>query len=124
LYGAVQNLLLDRLVWFLRNVDLNAGLEETIEHFGKGIAEIEALLDRALPEDGAGARASRAATLKAAGVPEALARRMANLPALVAAPDIVLVAERTGKAIADVALTYFAARNFFKLDRIANAARE
>jgi glutamate dehydrogenase len=124
LYGAVQNLLLDRMVWFLRNVDLERGLEETIDHFGKGITEIEALLERALSEEGVSARSTRTAELKAAGVPDALARRMANLPALSAAPDIVLVAERTGKAIADVALTYFAARNFFKLDRITNAARE
>ncbi|MDT3685194.1 MAG: NAD-glutamate dehydrogenase [Pseudorhodoplanes sp.] len=124
LYGAAQNLLLDRMVWFLRNVDLERGLEETIDHFGKGITEIEALLERALSEEGVSARSTRTAELKAAGVPDALARRMANLPALSAAPDIVLVAERTGKAIADVALTYFAARNFFKLDRITNAARE
>jgi glutamate dehydrogenase len=124
LYGAVQNLLLDRIVWFLRNVDLEKGLEETVDHFGKGIAEIEALLERALPEEGVGARSVRAADLKTAGVPDALALRMAKLPALSAAPDIVLVAGRTGKAIAEVAFTYFAARNFFRLDRIANAARE
>src|SRR5262249_7664989 len=30
LYGAVQSLLLDRLVWFLRNVDLSQGLEKII----------------------------------------------------------------------------------------------
>jgi glutamate dehydrogenase len=124
LYGAVQNLLLDRLVWFLRNIDLEKGLDETVNRFGKGIAEVEATLERALTEEGAAARSARAADLKNAGVPDALARRMANLPALSAAPDIVLVANRTGKPIGDVALTYFAARNFFKLDNIANAARD
>jgi glutamate dehydrogenase len=124
LYGAVQNLLLDRLVWFLRNVDLNKGLDETVNHFGKGIADVDALLERALSEEGAAARSSRMADLKQAGVPDALARQMASLPALSVAPDIVLVADRTGRPIADVTLTYFAARNFFKLDRIANAARE
>jgi glutamate dehydrogenase len=124
LYGTVQNLLLDRLVWFLRNVDLEKGLDETVNHFGKGIAEVEATLERALSEEGAGARSLRAAELKNAGVPDALARRVANLPALSAAPDIVLVADRTSKAIADVTLTYFVARNFFKLDRIADAARD
>ncbi len=124
LYGAVQSLLLDRLVWFLRNVDLDKGLEETVTHFGKGIADIEAALERALSEEGTSVRSVRSADLKNAGVPDALARKMANLPALSAAPDIVLVADRTGKVTADVAMTYFAARNFFKLDRIANAARE
>ena len=56
-------------------------------------------------------------------MPEALARRIADLPALAAAPDIVLVADRTGKPVADVAATYFAAEAFFQLDRIATAAR-
>jgi glutamate dehydrogenase len=57
------------------------------------------------------------------GVPEALARRFANLPGLLAAPDIVSVADRTQQKIADVAATYFAAESFFRLDRIARAAR-
>jgi len=52
-----------------------------------------------------------------------LARRLATLPALVAAPDIVMVADRTRRAIAEVAATYFAAAAFFRLDHIANGAR-
>ncbi|MBX9774037.1 MAG: NAD-glutamate dehydrogenase, partial [Xanthobacteraceae bacterium] len=50
-------------------------------------------------------------------------RRLAGLPALAAAPDIVLVAERTRKDIADVTATYFAAESYFQLDRITRAAR-
>src|SRR5262249_56367880 len=42
---------------------------------------------------------------------------------LVAAPDIVMVAERTGQNIAEVAAIYFAAAAFFRLDHIARAAR-
>jgi glutamate dehydrogenase len=59
-----------------------------------------------------------------AGVPADLARQLASLPALTAAPDIVLVAERTGQNIADVTATYFAAESYFQLDRITRAARE
>jgi glutamate dehydrogenase len=55
-------------------------------------------------------------------VPDALARRFANLPGLRAAPDIVSVADRTQQNIADVAATYFAAESYFGLDRIARAA--
>jgi glutamate dehydrogenase len=44
------------------------------------------------------------------------------LGALTSAPDIVLVADRTGKPIGDVAATYFAVGAFFRLDRIAGAA--
>ncbi len=123
LYAAVQDLLLDRLVWFLRNVDLAQGLASIIEHYRSGIAAVEAALDNALAGEVASARAARQAELKAAGVPDALARRIASLPALTAAPDIVVVADRTGQKIAEVAATYFAAETFFRLDRIARAAR-
>jgi glutamate dehydrogenase len=123
LYAAVQDLLLDRLVWFLRNVDLSHGLAGIVEHYREGIAAVEAALGGALAQEAATARAHREVELKSAGVPEELARRLASLPALAAAPDIVLVAERTRQNIAEVAATYFAAEAFFRLDRIASAAR-
>ncbi len=123
LYAAVQDLLLDRLVWFLRNVDLSQGLEAIVAHYRAGIAAVEAALDGALPEEAAAARAARRTELAAAGVPAELARRIANLPALAAAPDIVLVADRAGQNVAEVTATYFAAESFFRLDRIARAAR-
>jgi glutamate dehydrogenase len=56
-------------------------------------------------------------------VPDVLARQIAALPGLMAAPDIVSVAERADADIADVAATYFAAEAFFRLDGIAAAAR-
>src|SRR5262249_34132121 len=57
------------------------------------------------------------------GVPEELARRIASLPALASAPDIVSIADRTEKPVLDVAATYYAAGAFFQLDRISSAAR-
>jgi glutamate dehydrogenase len=123
LYAAVQDLLLDRIVWFLRNVDLAQGLAAIIERYHSGIVAVEAALDRALAGEVASARTARESELKAAGVPAPLARRIASLPALTAAPDIVVVADRTGQNITEVAATYFAAETFFRLDRIARAAR-
>jgi glutamate dehydrogenase len=122
LYAAVQDLLLDRIVWFLRNIDVSKGLAELVGHYRDGIEAVAASLDRALSEDGLRARASRRKELAAAGVPDALAARMADLGPLTAAPDIVLVADRTGKPVGEVAATYFAAGSFFRLDRIVGAA--
>jgi len=122
LYAAVQDLLLDRLVWFLRQVDLRRGLESIVAHYRDGIAAVEGALDGALSKSALTAREARAAELARAGVPEALARRLASLPALKAATDIVLVADRTRTPVADVAATYFAAETFFQLDRVAGAA--
>jgi glutamate dehydrogenase len=124
LYIAVQDLLADRLVWFLRNVDLSQGLASIVAHYRDGIAAVEAALETALTPEAAAARAARAAELTRQGVPQPLARRFANLPALLAAPDIVSVADRTRQKIADVAATYFAAESYFRLDRIARAAAE
>jgi glutamate dehydrogenase len=122
LYAALQDLLLDHIVWFLRNVDLARGLADVVTHYRDGVAAVETALDAALPEDAARARSSRRQELVEAGVPEELAGRIAGLGALAAAPDIVLVSDRTGKPVAAVAATYFAAGSFFRVDRITSAA--
>ncbi len=122
LYQAVQDLLLDRIIWFLRNVDLTAGLAGVVAHYRDGIAAVAAALDVALPEEARNARATRRQELIAAGVPEEIAVNIGNLGPLTAAPDIVLVADRAGRSISDIAATYFAASSFFRLDRIVAAA--
>jgi glutamate dehydrogenase len=124
LYIAVQDLLRDRLVWFLRNADLSKGLAAIVDHYRQGIAAVEAVLEMALVPEAAAARAAREAELRQQGVPDVLARRLANLPGLLAAPDIVSVADRAQQKIADVAATYFAAEAHFGLDRIVRAAAD
>jgi glutamate dehydrogenase len=121
LYAAVQDLLLDRLVWFLRNVDLTQGLEKIIGRYREGVAQVAAALDSALSKPAANAREARVAELVKAGVPEPLARRIGSLAIIKAAPDIALVADRAGKPVAEVAATYFATEAFFQLDRVTNA---
>ncbi len=116
LYAAVQDLLLDRLVWFLRNEDFTEGLAGVVDHYRAGIKDVVGMLGE-MPSE-------RVEELMTAGVPEALARHIGNLPALTVAPDVVLVADRTGKSVPDVARTYFAAREFFSIDPIADAASE
>jgi glutamate dehydrogenase len=121
LYGAVQDLLLDRVVWFLRNVDLTQGLEKIIGHYREGIAQVATALDGALSKSATNTRDARVAELVVAGVPDALARRIGSLAVLKAAPDIALVADRAGKPVAEVAATYFATEAFFQLDRVTSA---
>ena len=122
LYAAVQDVLLDRIVWFLRHVDLSKGLAEVVTHYRDGIDAVAASLEAALSREAVGARDLRQHELTQAGVPEELARRIANIGPLTAAPDIVLVADRTARPIADVAVTFFAVGAFFRLDRIVAAA--
>ena len=124
LYAAVKTLLIDRMVWFIRNVDLNQGLASIVEHYRSGIEEVSHALDEALAEDAANARAARAKELTESGVPERLALRIASLRALNVAPDIVLVADRTQRSMPDVARTFLAVVRYFRLERIGNAARD
>jgi glutamate dehydrogenase len=124
LYAAVQDLLLDRLVWFLRNVDLSKGLADVIAHYHDGMITLAASLDAILPKDAAQKVAARQAELAQAGVPDDLAWRFASLPVLAAASDIVLVADRSTRAIAEVAATYFAAADVFRIGNIVASAHE
>ena len=53
LYADVQNLLLDRIVWFLRNVDFAQGLKAIVTHYRDGIARVAAALDGAISKESA-----------------------------------------------------------------------
>jgi glutamate dehydrogenase len=121
LYRQVQNLLLDRIVWFLRATDLSKGMAGVVTHYREGIATVSAALEHVLSPEQQAQRAARRQELVTANVPVALAGRIADLPALIGAPDIVLVADRTGKPVQEVAAIYFAVVAYFKLDRLAAA---
>jgi glutamate dehydrogenase len=124
LYASVENLLLDRLVWFLRNVDLSQGLARVIDHYHGGIAQVAAALDGALSADSAASRDAREHEMTKAGVSPELARKLANLPELKHATDIVMVADQAKRPVADVTRTYFASEAFFQLDRVTGPAGE
>ena len=67
LYAAVQSLLLDRLVWFLRNEDLTQGLEKIIGRYRDGIAQVAASLADVLSKSAAVGRDARVADLSQGG---------------------------------------------------------
>jgi len=123
LYAAVQSLLLDRLMWFLHNAPLKAGLADVVTHFRAGIEETENKLDAILAADVRASFESRAAELIADKVPEALARKIARLPLLAAATDVILIADQAKQPVAYAAETYFTAREFLRLDAVVKAAR-
>ena len=121
LYLEIQNLLLDRLVWFLRAVDFSKGLADVIAHYRGGIAAVGAALGESLSPDLQRARDARRQELAAAGLPDPLAARFAELRALAAAADIVLVADRSRNPVNRVAATYFALAAFFGIQRLTGA---
>jgi glutamate dehydrogenase len=124
LFAAVQHLLLDRIVWFLRNVELSQGLAGIVDHYRSGIATVLDGLDEFLPPEAQHVRAAATLKMTSQDVPEPLARVVAALPAVASAADIVIIADRTRRQAAQVAAIYFAAEAYFQLDRIIAAARD
>ncbi len=124
LYAAVQELMLSRIVWFIRNVDFKArSLDDVVGQYRDGVAAVMAALAGALSPAGRAAWDARAVAFEAEGVPAGLARRLAALDDLLDAPDVVLVARRTETAIEAVAATHFALDGTFRLGALQEAAR-
>src|SRR5262249_327595 len=124
LFAAVQNLLLDRIVWFLRNVDMRQGLAGIVDHYRVKIATLSGRLDQYLPAEAQRVRDAAALKMTSQGVPESVARNIANLPLLGSTADIVLIADRTQQPFSLVAPVFFAAEAYFQLARIVAAARD
>lgn len=125
LYTDLQDLLMNRIVWFIRNVDFaNNPLDTVVGAYQAGIAEVERSLPKALSDEARAAWDGRTTVLRDQGVPEPLARRIAALPDLVAAPDIVLTAQKTGKPVSAIASTHFALEAAFRLGALISAAQQ
>jgi glutamate dehydrogenase len=122
LYVRVQDLALGSIIWLTRNVSLSIGIGGVIERFGASVAslvpELPALLPLALTE-GPQQDIQR---LRASGVPEDLATRLAHLPVEAAIGDIVLISETSGKALTLAAESYFAVAERFRIARLERLA--
>ena len=114
--------MIERIVWFLRNAQLDKGLTSVIERFGNAIEQGAGFLDKVLSEEEAKVLSARRADLIASKVPQALATRLAALPYLALMPDIVLVADATRKDLEPAARTFFAIAAHFRLSEIAARA--
>lgn len=123
LYAEVQDLLTNRIVWFIRNLDLSGGLAPVVARYRDGIAAVEAALPKVLGDEALATIGTRESELTGHGMAPAQARRLASLGALVSGPDIVRVAEASGRPVEEVAATHFALEHAFRLDDLAAAAR-
>jgi glutamate dehydrogenase len=125
LYAELEELAMNRIGWFIRNVDLDQEpLEAIVGRFREGVVAVEDALVDCLPDAAQLAWRERTAALTAQAVPEALASRLAALPVLVAAPDITLIAGEAKRSLRDVAATYFALDETFRLGLLAAQGRD
>lgn len=123
LYADVQNLLLNRVIWFIRNTALDGGLAELIAHYRGGIERLERDFDKLVTAAARKTLDARFEALVRGGVPDPLAKKITRLPLLASATDITLIADRTKMPIETAAATYFAVHEFFRLDPLLSSAR-
>jgi glutamate dehydrogenase len=125
LYRRVQEMALSQLAWFMRNATLTAGsLAQTIADFKSGISAVSASLDESLTPAAAHVRAATADEFVQAMIPESLSHSIADLAALSSAPDIVLIAQMSGKSIRSVAPMHFASDDAFGIGALVAAAAQ
>jgi glutamate dehydrogenase len=101
-------LVLRATLWFLRRRREKLPMAQVIGVFQPGVAAVGAMLPEALSEGDRAAWHAAVARLTGAGVPEALARRMAGFDALYATLDVAEVAEERQLPRETVAAIYFA----------------
>ncbi len=124
LYLEVQQLVRAASSWFLRHADFSAGLGPVLERFCAGVAAYVEALDGALTERQRAFVARRSARFVEAGVPEGLAREIARLDFAADAPNAVLVAERTGRDIAEVVAPFAQLDDYFRIGELRARAEE
>jgi glutamate dehydrogenase len=93
--------------WFLRNRRQPLSIAEAVSQFVSGAAVLYESLPKLLGSPDAEPLARRAAGLAEAGVPKDLAVRVASLPTMFAALDIVEVARETCLDVEPVAMVHF-----------------
>ena len=125
LYSIVQDVLVDRMGWFTRNLSADASLEESVAHYRGALGELAAILP-SLSLHATARRPIREVEkrLKAGRLPEALAGRIALLPTLAHSANVVLIADRAGQSLAASATAYFAVFNRFGFGRIDRMTEE
>jgi glutamate dehydrogenase len=118
LYSIVQDVHVDRIGWFVRNVELGSGLAEIVAHYRQGLDELAAGLPGFLQPEQTEASGATAERLRIGGVPAELAGRLAHLPHLARATDVVLIAAGTNQTISDAAKAFFEVARRFGFGRI------
>jgi glutamate dehydrogenase len=123
LYGEVMELLRQESLWFLRNADVTQGLAGLVERHAAGVAALRGLMASALPMSLTQRISEKVAVLAGKGVPETLARSIAELPVLSYASDIVLVSERADVSARDGAAAFFGVFATFNLWPVVEQGR-
>ena len=93
--------------WFLRHRNKALNIEQTIEFFAPAFADLSENIISYMVAEEADKLSSEINMLAKEGVPEILAKRIAQLSSLFSVMDLAQVAEASSKPISQVSETYF-----------------
>src|SRR5262245_34383234 len=114
--------------WLLGNRPRQLDIASTVSHFRPGAMGLYASITRLLSPEDAEPLARRADALREQGVPEDLATRVAALPIMFSALDIVVVADQRELEVDQVAAAHFRLGNRLGLhwlrDRVVELPRD
>jgi glutamate dehydrogenase len=99
-------------LWFLRHGGSPIDITANVSAFRQPVSALAARIDQVLPEELNAQVLQLAEPYRKAGVPEALARRIAYLAVMPSACDIVRIAAARGVAADEIARLYFAVGEF------------
>ncbi len=94
--------------WLLRHAADDLRIDRQIGRFRPGLEEVAAEAEALITDEGRAMLAEAVAGLTTAKVPEALARRVASLPAVASGFDLVHIAGLCGVPVASAGRAYFA----------------
>jgi glutamate dehydrogenase len=107
LHREVQRMVERATMWFLRKGGSPIDITVNVEAFKTAVSGFGARVRSVLPQDLNGRILARAERYRSAGVPDALAERIAYMIVMPSACDIVRIAAARGIAMDDVASLYF-----------------
>ena len=121
LYMKIQDLLRLKTAWFLRHANLSGGVSQVIDLYRGGVETITGSFGTTLSVGQLESLESAKASLAEKGLGDDLTGPLAALDILSDAPDIVYVAEATGRQVPEMAAAFSAAGDFFRLTALRHA---
>ncbi len=102
--------------WLIHHQASELNIDQQVRRFMRGLSELDNAIPRVLSGADLAAFETRFEQYRSAGVPEALANRMATLVALRSGFDLVAIAEKTELAVDRAAIIYFGVGTALSLD--------
>jgi glutamate dehydrogenase len=122
LYLLMQDIIRRQTAWFLRHGRFQDGLSAVIERHRAGLDIVAAHLAELQDEKQRGQTEKAIADFIGHGVPEAVARRIAAVAALTAAPDIVALSAKIERPELEIGRLYFQIGSALRLDELRAAS--